>query len=143
MTLSYICIILISVYIQNIILELRVVYVVSHSTDTDLTLTTERLMELFASMHDEYIDHLRLYLDTPSSKKEEFNMNYKDPARRKEAYLDYYVHNNPLASGLKLLKHFVGVNYPNKLLWWRTLTLKVCTHKLAVCHMTIIKLPFG
>ena len=102
MTLSYICIILISVYIQNIIFRIRVVYVVSHSTDTDLTLTTERLMELFASMHDEYIDHLRLYLDTPSSKKEEFNMNYKDPARRKEAYLDYYVHNNPLASWTKV-----------------------------------------
>ena len=29
-------------------------------------------------------------------------MNYKDPARRKEAYLDYYVHNNPLASWTKV-----------------------------------------
>ena len=55
-------------------------------------------MELFASMDDEYVDGLCFYLGTPSSKVEEFEMNYKDPARRKEAYLDYYVHNNPLAS---------------------------------------------
>ena len=55
-------------------------------------------MELFASMFHVYITDLGEYLDTPSSKREEFRMNYKDPARMKEAYLDYYVHNNPLAS---------------------------------------------
>ena len=55
-------------------------------------------MELFASMDDDWVDRMGGYLDTPSSKKEEFQMNYKNPARRKEAYLDYYVHNNPLAS---------------------------------------------
>ena len=55
-------------------------------------------MELFASMNDEDVDALGVYVDTPSSKREEFKMNYKDPARRKEAHLDYYVHNNPLAS---------------------------------------------
>ena len=56
-------------------------------------------MELFASMDDGEVDHMGVvYLDTPSSKKEEFKMNYKNPARRKEAYLDYYVHNNPVAS---------------------------------------------
>ena len=59
-------------------------------------------MELFASMSDVYIDRLGFHLDTPSSKKEEFRMNYKDPARRKEAHLDYYVHNNPLASWTKV-----------------------------------------
>ena len=66
---------------------------------TDLTLTTERLVELFASMDDGDVDLMgRYHLDTPSSKEEEFQMNYQDPAQRKEAYLDYYVHNHPLAS---------------------------------------------
>ena len=69
--------------------------------DTDLTLTTERLVELFASMSDGYVDYMGDYLDTPSSKKMEFQMNYKNPARRKEAYLDYYVHNHPLPSWTK------------------------------------------
>ena len=71
--------------------------------DTDLTLTTERLVELFASMDDGHVDDMGvLYLNTPLSKRNEFQMNYKNPARRKEAYLDYYVHNNPLASWTKI-----------------------------------------
>ena len=67
-------------------------------TDTDLTLTAERLVELFASMYDGLVDHLCNHLDTPLSKRDEFRMNYQDPARRKEAYLDEYAHNYPLAS---------------------------------------------
>ena len=55
-------------------------------------------MELFASMHDRHVDSLGVYLRTPPSKSAEFQMNYRDPARRKEAYLDEYAHNNPLAS---------------------------------------------
>jgi hypothetical protein len=72
---------------------------VSLFPDTDLTLTTERLVELFASVDDEYVDDMGAsYLDTPSSKMREFKMNYQNPAQRKEAYLDYYVHNHPTAS---------------------------------------------
>ena len=56
-------------------------------------------MELFALMNDGYVDDMGdYYLDTPLSKGEEFKMNYKNPVQRKEAYLDHYVHNNPLAS---------------------------------------------
>ena len=55
-------------------------------------------MELFASMNDGYVDNMGDNLGTPWSKAEEFEMNYKNPSRRKEAYLDYYVHNSPLAS---------------------------------------------
>ena len=69
---------------------------------TDLTLTTERLVELFASMSDRDVDLMGDYLDTPSSKEEEFKMNYQSPAQRKEAYLDYYVHNYPEASWTKI-----------------------------------------
>ena len=59
-------------------------------------------MELFASMGDGKIDRMGNYLRIPLSKKEEFKMNYKNPARRKEAYLDYYVHNNPVASWTRI-----------------------------------------
>ena len=34
----------------------------------------------------------------------EFKRNYGDPARRKEAYLDYYAHNHPLASWTEVAK---------------------------------------
>ena len=59
-------------------------------------------MELFASMGDDRVDSLGDYLNTPPSKIDEFKMNYRDPARRKEAYLDEYAHNNPLASWSKV-----------------------------------------
>ena len=70
--------------------------------DTDLTLTTERLVELFASVGDWAVDVVGDYLATPSSKMREFRMNYQNPARKKEAYLDYYVHNHPAASWTKI-----------------------------------------
>ena len=55
-------------------------------------------MELFISLDNEDVDYMGGYLETPSSKIEEFKMNYQNPAQRKEAYLDYYVHNYPVAS---------------------------------------------
>ena len=69
---------------------------------TDLTITTERLVELFASMRDRAVDDVGDYLDTPLSKSTEFWMNYQNPAQRKEAYLDYYAHNHPAASWTKI-----------------------------------------
>ena len=68
-------------------------------TDTDLTLTSERVVELFSSLKDNVVDAMgEAYLDIPPSKQDEFKINYQSPARRKEAYLDYYIHNHPTAS---------------------------------------------
>ena len=53
-------------------------------------------------MDDDHVDAVGVYLDTPPSKRAEFQMNYRDPARRKEAYLDYYAHNHPTASWSKV-----------------------------------------
>ena len=80
----------------------------------DLTLTTERLVELFALMDDVYIDDMGAYLDTPSSKKKEFQMNYQNPAQRKEAYLDYYVHSHPAASWTKIAKVLCWYGLPQQ-----------------------------
>jgi hypothetical protein len=68
-------------------------------------------VELFASMSDLAVDHMGTYLGTPSYKEEEFKMNYQNPAQRMEAYLDYYVHNHPLASWTKIadLLHSYGL----------------------------------
>jgi hypothetical protein len=61
-------------------------------------------VELFASMDDGDVVSMSVDLDTPPSKREEFELNYRNPAQRKEAYLDYYVHNHPLASWTKIAK---------------------------------------
>ena len=71
-------------------------------------------MELFASMSDRYVDAMGIALDTPSSKSGEFKMNYQNPAQRKEAYLDYYVHNHPLASWTKIAKLLHGCRLPQQ-----------------------------
>ena len=82
--------------------------------DTDLTLTTERLVELFASMDDMAVDFMGDYLDTPSSKSEEFKMTYQNLAQRKEAYLDYYVHNHPAPSWTQIAEALRGYSLPQQ-----------------------------
>ena len=71
-------------------------------------------MELFASMGDMGADAMGDYLDTPSSKSKEFKMNYQNLAQRKEAYLDYYVHNHPLASWTKIAELLRGRRLPQQ-----------------------------
>ena len=72
-------------------------------------------MELFASMDDwDANDMGEYYLDTPSSKRGEFQMNYQNPAQRKEAYLDYYVHNHPLASWTKIAELLYWYGLPQQ-----------------------------
>ena len=70
-------------------------------------------MELFASKDDDsWVNIIGDYLNTPSSKAKEFQMNYKNPAQRKEAYLDYYVYNNPLTSWTQIAEvlHSFGLH---------------------------------
>ena len=73
----------------------RIIFVVSIAYcyfDTDLTLTTERLMELFASVDDENVDGVSSYFSIPSSKVDELQINYQNSTQRMEAYFDCYVH---------------------------------------------------
>ena len=49
-------------------------------------------------MDDDYVDSMGYCLDTPTSKRREFQMTYQNLSQRKEAYLDYYVHNHPTPS---------------------------------------------
>ena len=61
----------------------------------DLTITTDKLMELFAS-----VDPEKVYgrLDLPKHEVERIRTDYHSPAQRKEAYLDLYVHQHPCPS---------------------------------------------
>ena len=87
---------------------------VSLFPDIDLTLTTERLVELFAPMNDVFVDDIGVYLGTPSSKSEEFRRNYQNPTQRKEAYLDYYVHNHPATSWVEITETLRGCVLPRQ-----------------------------
>ena len=65
-------------------------------------------------MKDRGVDGVGDYLDTPYSKREEFKMNYQNPAQRKEAYLDYYVHYHPTASWTKMAKLLHSCRLPQQ-----------------------------
>ena len=64
---------------------------------TDLTITTEKLMELFAPLDPEEVDELggKYYLGLPQSEIDRIQKDYQSPTQRKEAYLDLYVHQHP------------------------------------------------
>ena len=63
---------------------------------TDLTITTDKLMEQFASLDPDKVDGLRLGL--PESEMDIIKENFQSPTQRKEAYLDLYVHQHPCPS---------------------------------------------
>ena len=77
---------------------------------TDLTLTTDRLMELFQSVEDP--DHtpglfgeefgIGEQLGLPQSTVAEIGKSYQSKAKRKEAYLDTYAHHHPCPSWTKI-----------------------------------------
>ena len=64
----------------------------------DLTITTEKLMELFAPLDRKNVDILGGYLGLPQSETDKIQRNYQSPTQRKEAYLDLYVHQHPCPS---------------------------------------------
>ena len=74
--------------------------------NTDLTITTEKLVELFATMDDRHVqsssiivfNKLNKELDLPESKVAEMDRNYHSPSQRRDAYLDLYVTTHPCPS---------------------------------------------
>ena len=83
---------------------------------TDLTLTTDRLTELFQSVRDpdnpgQRLRRIRVLvrnlsigemLSLPESVLEEIKRDYLSMAKRKEAYLDTYTHHHPCPSWKKI-----------------------------------------
>ena len=65
----------------------------------DLTITTDKLKQLFEPLVDPWkVDRLGEEFGLPQSERERSMNNYHIPARRKEAYLDLYVHQHPCPS---------------------------------------------
>jgi hypothetical protein len=85
---------------------------------TDLTITTEKLMELFAPLDPEKVDELggKHSLGLPQSEKARIQKDYQSPTQRKEAYLDLYIHQHPCPTWSKVarvLRHW-RVNLPQQ-----------------------------
>ena len=81
---------------------------------TDLTIITEKLMELFATVNDGGVTRMGgLWFDLPRSKRNEIERNYLNPTHKREAYLDCYVSDHPCPSWRQVSKalRYVGLNY--------------------------------
>ena len=78
--------------------------------NTDLTITTEKLIKLFATVEDEYyVDCIGGLLELPVSKRNEIRRNYQYPTQKREAYLDLYVSNHYSPSWRLVAKVLRGV----------------------------------
>ena len=72
--------------------------------NTDLTITTEKLMELFATVEDGYVHTIGVWLHLPYSKTDEIKRNYQSPIQKREAYLDLYISDHPCPSWRQVAK---------------------------------------
>ena len=84
--------------------------------NTDLTVTTEKLVELFATMADRHVNGAYLYnvqldeeLDLPRAKAAEIQRNYCSPSQRRDAYLDLYAIIHPCPSWRQVAEALRGV----------------------------------
>ena len=85
--------------------------------NTDLTITTEKLVELFAIMDDVYVkfsDQLDEWLELPESKVAEMQMNLHNLSQRREAYLDLYATGHPCPSWRQVAVALREVGLPHQ-----------------------------
>ena len=79
--------------------------------NTDLTITTKKVNDLFSTMNVEYVGH---NLEIPYSKISEIKRNYHSPARRREAYIDVYVNEHPHPTWKQLSQVLRRFGLPNQ-----------------------------
>ena len=66
--------------------------------NTDLTITTEKVADLFSTLEYEFVDRFGDFLDLPKSKIDEIERNHHSPAQRRDACCDVYVSDHPCPS---------------------------------------------
>ena len=85
--------------------------------NTDLTITTEKLVELFATLDDEFMVHdLRSQLDLPVPKVEKMKYRYGTPFQRRDTYmyLNLYATAHPCPSWRQVAKVLHRVGLPHQ-----------------------------
>ena len=88
---------------MNVLLSLMNNFVLAHA---DLSITIEKLVELFAPLDSEEVDQLgdKYHLGLPQSEIDRIQKDYQSPTQRKEAYLDLYVHQHPCPTWGRIAK---------------------------------------
>ena len=73
-------------------------------------------MELFAPLDPKKVDELgdEDYLDLPRSEIDRIQKDYQSPTQRKEAYLDFYVHQHPCPTRSRVTEVLRWVDLPQQ-----------------------------
>ena len=82
--------------------------------NTDLTITTKKVNDLFSTMNDGWLESVRDWLFLPNSKRSEIKRKYHSPAQRREAYIDVYVNEHPHPTWKRLSQVLRRVELPNQ-----------------------------
>ena len=82
--------------------------------NTDLTITTKKVNDLFSTLKDEKVDDVGVRLGLPNSNRSEIKRNYHSPAQRREAYIDVYVNEHPYPTWKKLSQLLRWFGLPNQ-----------------------------
>ena len=80
----------------------------------DLTITTEKLVELFGTVDEQRVDNVGAWLDLPYSKREEVKGNYQSHTQRRDAYLDLYASDHPYPSWKTVARALRVVGLPHQ-----------------------------
>ena len=91
-------------------------YLILKNVHTDLTITTEKLMEVFAPLDPQEVDRLggEYCLGLPQSERARIQKDYQSPAQRKEAYLDFYIHQHPYPTWIEVAGVLRSVDLPHQ-----------------------------
>ena len=85
------------------------------AVNIDLTITTEKLVELFAIKYrSDKVDAIGHWLDIPRSKIEHMWKNYQSPAHCRDAYLDLYASDHPFPSWRTISEALRSVHLPHQ-----------------------------
>ena len=78
--------------------------------NTDLTITTEKVTELFSTTNDVmFVDLVGFNLGLPQSKRDDIKSNFHSAAQRRDTYIDVYVNDHPYPSWRHISNALSGV----------------------------------
>lgn len=80
--------------------------------NTDLTITTVEVSNLFSTMKDDEVDYVGIWLDLPQSERDKVKRSYSSASQRREAYIKLYVDCHPYPSWCQISQtlHNVGLH---------------------------------
>ena len=102
--------IIVNVVLLQLWLDKPVLFIVN----TDLTITTEKVVKIFATLPDDWVDNSGYWLGLPDSKRDVIQRSFQSRTRRRDAYLDLYASDHPYPTWKTIAAALRGVGLPHQ-----------------------------